>query len=63
MSNTLRNGADGEDDGTGTALMSTTVYVVEWRWIILHCVTELGGIVLLVMTNLATARKKVKVPV
>ncbi|KAM5346532.1 hypothetical protein ACJ41O_009537 [Fusarium nematophilum] len=62
MSNAIRDGADGEE-GKGDALKPTTIYVVVWPWIILHCATQLGALILLILTFLSTAQRPGAVPV
>ncbi|KAM0561173.1 hypothetical protein ACHAPJ_003677 [Fusarium lateritium] len=64
MSNTLREGADGDSVvRTADLLEPITVYTVAWPWIILHCITELGALVLLILTIRSTNRKTGSVPV
>ncbi|KAF4969526.1 hypothetical protein FSARC_3256 [Fusarium sarcochroum] len=64
MSNTLREDADGDSVvRTADLLKPITVYTVVWPWIILHCITELGALVLLILTIRSTNRKTGAVPV
>ncbi|KAF5967842.1 hypothetical protein FCOIX_11682 [Fusarium coicis] len=57
MSNALRRGADGEVEGKGTVLSSTTVYKVVWPWMTLHCVQEIITLFILVSTICSTHRR------
>ncbi|KAK3940913.1 hypothetical protein QBC46DRAFT_407821 [Diplogelasinospora grovesii] len=52
MSNAIRNGADKTNGSqvSGSIGVVTTVYAVDWRWIVLHCVTELAALAFLGLT-------------
>jgi hypothetical protein len=54
MSNALRAGADDADPSSsrvqGLVGVATTLYAVDWRWLALHCVVELGGIAFVAWT-------------
>jgi hypothetical protein len=65
MTNALRNGADQTGNTViGQIGITTTVYVVDWRWMALHCTLELGAIMFLFSTAWSASRHKAsKVPV
>lgn len=55
MSNAIRMGADPDDKHvashvTGAAAVVVTLYAIDPRWIVLHCIVELGGIVFVAWT-------------
>ncbi|KAF5012927.1 hypothetical protein FDECE_1038 [Fusarium decemcellulare] len=58
MSTAIRNGADDNQNATGTALFNRTVYSVAWPWITLHCIAAVGTLVFLIVTMAPTANKK-----
>jgi hypothetical protein len=69
MSNAIRNGADASEGALipGRLGVPTTVYVVNWWWITLHCLIELVTVLFLVLTALVTSRASrggnVRIPV
>ncbi|KAJ3548172.1 hypothetical protein NM208_g1135 [Fusarium decemcellulare] len=58
MSTAIRNGADDNQNATGTALFTRTVYSVAWPWIALHCIATVGTLVFLIVTVASTAKAK-----
>lgn len=58
MSTAIRNGDDDSTGQSGLVGTPTTVYAVDWRWIILHCVTEFGAVIFLISTIWITWRHK-----
>lgn len=58
MSTAIRNGADNHETRSGSLGVPITVYVVDWRWISLHCIVEAASVVFLFLTIWATVRGK-----
>ncbi|PKS08560.1 hypothetical protein jhhlp_004946 [Lomentospora prolificans] len=65
MSNAIRNGADGDNSTiTGSVGVFEAVYVVDWRWIALHCFVVVGTLLFLTSTIYATLNEDgEKIPV
>jgi hypothetical protein len=69
MSNAIRNGADASEGALipGRLGVPTTVYIVNWWWITLHCLVELVTVLFLALTALVTSRASrggnVRIPV
>jgi hypothetical protein len=58
ITNAIRTGADVGENSTvvGSVGMPTVIYAIAWPWIALHCIVELGTVIVLIVTAWALSR-------
>lgn len=54
MTNAIRNGGDNSSSATGSLGIFEAIYIVDWRWIALHCFVVVGTLVFLFATIYTT---------